>query len=429
MPLHKGKSEKAFKENIKTEMEHGKPQKQALAIAYSVKRKAAKKKASGGTVESGSRDMNLAEGGEINAKNERRPMPDNTYDDAKMASQNRHMKSNGEDGWTDKPTEKQAMANDVRGKKLPIKRPRMVPTDAFSTRMYDAEGNLEESAKPGPYDAKPPKDLDEEGAKRQGPKVPDMQDEHSTHRKPYAKGGMIDEMNHPSKHLMEKYGDEYNNPMRDDQPSESEGEMLARHRNELNAAGYGPDVPDMEPEHSTGRKPYAGGGKIQDDEANEDHDMEMNPAHDKHSMDDSEDQPKEEHDDEHENSIAAAIMAKKSKHPAAMSDSDIDEMLYLYEGGDITEHSGEILSHDSIDSDDSDMADMSRNHDEDANEEDQLSYNALRKENYNDSDLDIENPRDAAMKSDNEEMDSHDEHDMVGEILKKMKAKRQFPQR
>ena len=38
MPLQKGKSEKAFKHNIKAEIKAGKPQKQAVAIAYSVKR-------------------------------------------------------------------------------------------------------------------------------------------------------------------------------------------------------------------------------------------------------------------------------------------------------------------------------------------------------------------------------------------------------
>lgn len=41
MPLNKGKSPKVIKENIKTEMAHGKPQKQAIAIAL---QKAGKKK-------------------------------------------------------------------------------------------------------------------------------------------------------------------------------------------------------------------------------------------------------------------------------------------------------------------------------------------------------------------------------------------------
>ena len=40
MPLIKSKSEKAFSKNVKAEMKAGKPQKQAVAIAYSVKRAA-----------------------------------------------------------------------------------------------------------------------------------------------------------------------------------------------------------------------------------------------------------------------------------------------------------------------------------------------------------------------------------------------------
>ena len=43
MPLKKGKSDKTFKKNVKTEMSYGKPIKQALAIAYDVKRKSKKK--------------------------------------------------------------------------------------------------------------------------------------------------------------------------------------------------------------------------------------------------------------------------------------------------------------------------------------------------------------------------------------------------
>ena len=48
MPLTKSKSDKAFKHNIKAEIAAGKPQKQAVAIAYATKRAA--KKAGGGDV-------------------------------------------------------------------------------------------------------------------------------------------------------------------------------------------------------------------------------------------------------------------------------------------------------------------------------------------------------------------------------------------
>jgi hypothetical protein len=44
MPLKKSTSPKAFEKNIKAEIKAGKPVKQAVAIAYSVKREAEKKK-------------------------------------------------------------------------------------------------------------------------------------------------------------------------------------------------------------------------------------------------------------------------------------------------------------------------------------------------------------------------------------------------
>jgi len=42
MPLVKSKSPEAFRKNVKAEVAAGKPVKQAVAIAYSVKREAAK---------------------------------------------------------------------------------------------------------------------------------------------------------------------------------------------------------------------------------------------------------------------------------------------------------------------------------------------------------------------------------------------------
>ena len=43
MPLVKSTSPKAFRKNVSAEVKAGKPVKQAVAIAYSVKREAAKK--------------------------------------------------------------------------------------------------------------------------------------------------------------------------------------------------------------------------------------------------------------------------------------------------------------------------------------------------------------------------------------------------
>lgn len=50
MPLIKSKSKQAFKKNVATEINTGKPQDQALAIAYETQRRTGKKMADGGEV-------------------------------------------------------------------------------------------------------------------------------------------------------------------------------------------------------------------------------------------------------------------------------------------------------------------------------------------------------------------------------------------
>lgn len=55
--LHKGKSKKTFEHNVETEMHHGHPLAQSLAIAYSMKRKSKKHHAHGGE--------HYAKGGEV----------------------------------------------------------------------------------------------------------------------------------------------------------------------------------------------------------------------------------------------------------------------------------------------------------------------------------------------------------------------------
>lgn len=136
MPLIKGKSKQAFSHNVAAEMKSGKPQEQALAISYAVKRKAGMKK-------------KMADGGIIDAiqsfANEPdpdRPKPEVNRDpDPKKAAQvSKEVKGYAKGGDIMKP------------KMLKQKEGRIIkPTGPFSVKsrqMLDEEDDEMHSMKP-----------------------------------------------------------------------------------------------------------------------------------------------------------------------------------------------------------------------------------------------------------------------------------------
>ncbi len=348
MPLKQGKSQKSFEHNIKAEMNAGKPQPQALAIAYSVKRKNQRKK--------------MANGGSV--ASEQRPMPDQVHDDARMVAQNRHIKA---------PAMGDSMKQDnisIQARKGPkttaIKHPKMVKSDILQVRLRDQEDDLLRSAAPASPEEQPSRSMDEEGADRQGPDAPAL------HMKKMAKGGMINDV--VSMHAAEEDNEEHPAGLEEDNDQM---------------------CPPMDEIMSDHEQLLASGGMVDDE-------LEM----------------------EHEDSIAAAIMARKAHQERLDSDSDEDRMVMMAEGG-------EIHSHDSIYSDDSSQVDLSRNADEDANEEDQTSFNALRKENYSESEglRQLDQPLDSNQHGDEREDNDENEHDRVEAIRRQMNVRRQFKQR
>ena|ERR1700677_53721 len=440
MPLMKSRSKKAFEHNVKAEMHAGKPQPQSLAIAYSVKRKAPKRK--------------MAEGGDptISAANERRPMPDNQYADSDQMRRNKGNKAPGQDSWTDNPTIKQAQKPSITA----LSQPRMVESGVIRTKMRSDEHDLMDRLPPSSPKDQPSTDYNEMDARKQGDDLSDKSKEHSTKKKPYnedvenddtkdqaeadmyAKGGEVEDSDYD--HPMEEAVDFPDDLFHDEEhledsedPSEDEGAAAAIMRNERGPNRQGPKVPDMAAQHNSGRKPYYMGGPavkedhphlmFEDDQDNMDMDDELNPAHGGWSEDDSEEtMPVDEYmaeggraggeedswdDNGHDDSISAAIMARRNRLHAEVASGahDLDSAARYADGGEV---------------------DLSINHDEEPNNEDQMSFEALKKENYNSSNLDVENPRDSAQMGDEEERDSEDRNDMVSKIHRKMMAKRQF---
>lgn len=442
MPLIKSPSKKAFKENMESEMDSGKPKDQSLAIAYDVKRRNKRKKmAYGGSADEGpsekanqtgvhkivpnyDREHKEFKHGQSEARyddkkakhmevlNELRAMPKPNlpmYDggmvninDSHQIARNAAKKALHEDQWTDQPTVSQAQKPSI----TPLSRPKFV-NGAFKVRdRADVDKEEMMMSKLGPNDGpqrQPDEEYNEEESKRQGPQVPDMSKEHNNSRKPYAEGGMInrkvsmpsaedDRVEHPA-------GLEED----DDQMRPSEEDYMSGHNHML-----------------------AEGGMI--------------------GMD-------EEHMDR-EDSIAAAIMARKERQSRLDSDSDDDRMVMMADGGII----------DSIksgmpgifgDSDkpktgapklDPDKAkamsdyfnkakggmvgyaeggevDLSESSMEQPNRYYPRNEDEILKENYADEAQNLKQPMESNEHSDS--IDS-DEHDMIARIRSKMNMHRQF---
>jgi hypothetical protein len=337
MPLEQKKSKKAFEHNVKAEMESGKPQKQALAIAYSVKRKPKRKKfVTGGEVSESvqnefggkpapsdnsysSHDLNgpapsqadadasrlkelqaAKDAGmsssftpKMSADYKRLSQPQANYDggmihdneDSKhQIARNAAKKALSGDEWTDNPVI-------PKPKLQPLKKPRMVPSDAYSTRLYNKEGHLMESEAPnnGPQE-QPEKDYDEEGPDRQGPSVPALK------MKKMANGGKIeDDADHQAKKHNKAVDSEYGGKIEDDEIDEPEG--LESDNDEES-----PAVDEYMASH------FAKGGILD-----------------------------EEEDMDHEDSIAAAIMAKRNRMHAAIDSGamDMDSAVRMADGGEV----------------------------------------------------------------------------------------------
>lgn len=310
MPLIKSKSKKAFSKNVATEMDSGKPQPQALAISYSIKRKAGKKK--------------MADGGPVSAKSEKRPMPEQKGNDTKEA--------NRVSAKTEAPPSFQSEQRPMPPKGMKttaIKHPKMVPSTGFTAKLRSQEDDLQDTANTGSAGEQPPSEYDQ-ADQDQTSGNPDDQSEHSTSKKAYAKGGKVESSDYSAR------PNEHMDDLIDLTPSEDEASDMAHANNEKRQAQTSGNPDDSQP-HSDDidTAMYAEGGEIEDQAI------------------------------EHAASIAAAIMAKRRK---------------MAEGGEIHSH-GSMDTHE-----DADQADLSRNADEDANEEDQASFDALRKENYSETD-------------------------------------------
>lgn len=335
MPLMQSKSKKAFEHNMKSEMEAGKPKKQSLAIAYSIKRKP--KKMWGG----GSTDPKPT------------PSPD-TSTDKGLASI------------------RKAFGGKAHGGMLKRKK----YADGGKIPMSAQDERLEDQV----ADAMTPEEMDM--LKHQ-----------------YARGGEV-----PASAIdesMEDVDDMYKSESQDMIKRRAAPSGLPKNWQEESMTGiddaYTPEEMDMM------RKKFSDGG-------------ELNPSlamSRKVPGDDVEMQPKDHGMELYEREDEDDIMGRMppsgygKQPPAAYDESPSEAIMRKRKYAD----GGEV--------------DLAWNAREDFNNEDQMSFNALRKENYSETPgLDqLDSPRDSNLHG--HELPDEDEYDMADSIRKKIKYRRE----
>lgn len=200
---------------------------------------------------------------------------------------------------------------------------------------------------------------------------------------------------------------------------ESDRAQPKQRYDEYGAKRQGSDVSDMENQHGNGKEAYqmAVEDQYSEDVANDNMKKVQSPlgrfAEGGMALE-MMDQPEEEAQMEHEDSIAAAIMAKKDRMKKILDSGSVDEdsAVKFYEGGQ-------------VEGSDESMVDIMSNGAEHPNAYYNRNENEVLKENYDNMEG-VSQPMDSNQKDDPREEDESDRHDMIGQIRSKMNKQRQF---
>lgn len=405
MPLIKGKSKKSFSKNVETEMKAGKPQKQSLAIAFAMKRKAPKKMADGGSIDASASSM-------------KRPMPDDVHGDSHEVSRSRGKKALVDSDWDSEVTIEQAQ----KPSPTKLSQPSRKGSDSFAKRDHsrmDEEADMIDIDKPDGYDKQPSSMDDEFDADKSGDDLSDKSLSHSTGKAAYHEDVEHDDTKDQASDRMKnryarggKVEDTGMGKMERDDESDMVDRLSPGRHGEQPKSAY--DESDKEDFTRMSVTEAIMARKHAEDEANK-YGKDMLSKHN---------QP----DSYSEEGIINYARGGEVDPPSQEDYADLDiikkimmKRRMLAEGGSVDDLAPmKISKHkDVMDS----QADVARSAREDQNHEDDQSFNALRKENYSEQDgLDaLDQPMDSNEHGDDLEDADEDNRSLISAIRKKMK--------